>query len=366
MDDDGYDALIVGARVAGATAAALLGDAGRRVLLVDRAAFPSPTLSTHYFRGGRAVAVLGRLGVLDETLALGAPPLTRQYRYLGGAAEPELQGAQFPGEIGYCLSVRRAPLDHLLVRRAARASVDMLERTRPTELLWAGGRVVGARLATPTGERVVRARCVVGADGRHSWVARAVDAPLQEVEEGHRGMYHCYLRGFPGPGGTPADGAEFSRIEDELAYVFPSDDGVSCVALSLNLAGYAWVRQEPDRRFRARLARHQGLAARFASAIWIERLLGCGPERNYVRVPIGPGWALVGDAGMHQDPFSGLGIDNATVHATFLAEALLDWFAGNASEAEALARYHQRRDDDGLERYRWTVQTSRDLRQMAA
>src|SRR5450755_78400 len=65
-----YDAIVVGARVAGSTLAALLGDAGHRVLLIDRASFPSPTLSTHYFRGGRAVSVLKRLGVLDEVLDL--------------------------------------------------------------------------------------------------------------------------------------------------------------------------------------------------------------------------------------------------------------------------------------------------------
>lgn len=361
---DEYDAVVIGARVAGATVAALLGDAGRRVLLVDRATFPSPTLSTHYFRGARAVAVLQRLGVLEETLALGSPPLTREYRYFHGAAAPTVQPPQQPGAVGYCLSVRRAPLDHLLVRRAARAGVEVLERTRPVALLREGGRVAGVRLMTPTGERGVRARCVVGADGRHSWLARAVAAPTQEEEAGHRGIYHCYLRGFPGPGGAPPDGPEFSQIADEMAYVFPSDDGVTCVALSLNLSDYAWVRQRPEERFRERLARHRGLHDRFAAAAWLERLLGCGPERNYVRVPAGSGWALVGDAGMHQDPFSGTGMDKATLHGTFLAEALGDWFTGDTSETEALARYHQRRDDDGLEGYRRTVQTSRDLRQM--
>ena len=115
-----YDVVVIGARVAGATLAALLGDAGRRVLLVERAAFSSPTLSTHFFRGGRAVAALQRLGVLGEVLALGGPPLTRQYSYPGGGTEAAAQPPQVPGALGYCLSVRRATLDAILARRAAR------------------------------------------------------------------------------------------------------------------------------------------------------------------------------------------------------------------------------------------------------
>jgi flavin-dependent dehydrogenase len=79
MLDQTYDALVIGARVAGATVAALLGDAGYRVLLIDRASFPSSTLSTHFFRGAGLLAVLSRLRILDRILALDAPPLLHCY-----------------------------------------------------------------------------------------------------------------------------------------------------------------------------------------------------------------------------------------------------------------------------------------------
>jgi flavin-dependent dehydrogenase len=155
-------------------------------------------------------------------------------------------------------------------------------------------------------------------------------------------------------------------MEDEIAYVFPSDGGLACVALSVNLPTFRWMRQRPRERFCERIAAHRGLAGRFCEATWEGRLLACGPEGNYVRVPVGAGWALVGDAGMHQDPWSGTGIDKAMVHATFLAEALGDWFAGHRSEQEALAAYHARRNTDGVASYRMTVDLSRDLRQLSA
>src|SRR5689334_12900473 len=99
------------------------------------------------------------------------------------------------------------------------------------------------------------------------------------------------------------------------------------------------------------MSHHHGLAARVAAATPLGPILGCGPERNYVRIPVGPGWVLVGDAGMHQDPWSGLGMDMASTHAVFLAEALISWFAGTMSEGDALASYHQRRNSHGIEAY---------------
>lgn len=349
--------------MAGSTLAALVGAAGYRVLLVDRAPFPSPTLSTHFFRGARGVGMLRRLGVLEAVLALGCPRLTREYRYLDGAATPAIAPPQDPGALGYCLSVRRAPLDHILAARAAAVpTVDFLPRTRVAALTRGDGRVTGVRLAAPDGARAVRARCVVGADGRHSFVARAVAAPVETTEAGHRGMYYRYVRGLPGPEGGPPDGPEFARLDDELAYLFPSDAGLACLVLSLNLRDYARLRAAPEEYFRARMLARPGWAARVAAATADGPLLGCGPAPNYVRTPGGPGWALVGDAGMHQDPWSGVGIDKAAVHAGFLADELARWFAGDAAEEEALAAYRARRDADGLASYHLTVARSRDLR----
>jgi len=365
MARDEYDVIIVGARVAGSVLAAKLGDAGYRVLLVDRASFPSSTLSTHFFRGAGAISVFKSLDVLDEVLGLRSPPLTREYWYKSSAEQPRVAAPQDPGEIGYNLSVRREPLDHILLKRAIQApSVDLIERTRVTELLWNKGRVIGARLVSASGEQDVRARIVVGADGRHSFVAGAVNAQMEESEPGNRALYYHYVRGFAGIGNSEPDGPEFSLLEDEIAYVFPSDDGVTCVAISINLNDFGRLRRSADKEFRNHVAQHPGISRRFFSATEEGRLQGCGPMPNYVRIPTGPGWALVGDAGLHQDPFTGLGIDLASMHATFLAAALLSWLGGSMSEEDALASYHGHRNEHALPGYHQTVALARDLRQL--
>ena len=220
---DRYDVIVVGARVAGSTLTALLGDAGVSVLLLDRARFPSPTVSTHFFRGAGMVGVLERLGVLDAVLALGCPPLTRELNYSDGGADAEEGPPQDPGTAGYCLSVRREPLDAVLLQRARAAeTVDFMEAANVRDLLWDGDRVAGVQLADG---RCARAGLVVGADGRHSLVARKVGAVVEEETPAARALYYRYVAGFTGPGGAPPDAAEFSLLGDEIAYIFPSDSG---------------------------------------------------------------------------------------------------------------------------------------------
>ena len=359
-----YDAVVVGARIAGSTVASLLGDAGHRVLLVDRATFPSPTISTHFFRGELAVDVLDQLDVLDAVFDYGPPRLRRRYVYVDGESEPTVEPPQRPGDVGHSLSVRRETLDHVLVQRARQpGTVTLAEGTRVTGLHRDDDRVVGARLVDDDGERSVGARVVIGADGFDSFVAEAVEAATVTSTPGFRALYYRYVRDFPSPGGGDPDGAEFSFLGDQVAYVFPSDERTTCVAVSFNLEDFEAVKRHRGfvEGFEAHLARHRGIADRYFSSSPDGRVLGRAPVENYVRVPAGPGWALVGDAGLHQDPWSGYGIDVASRSGVFLAEAVCDWLVGDVAEDTAMERYRRRRDEFARPIYRETVEQGRDL-----
>lgn len=355
------DVAIVGARIAGSASAALLGASGYRVLVVDAATFPSDTISTHFFRGAGLVTVLARLGLLDDVLALGSPPLTRQYSFQGDDPAPAIEGPQDPGGHGYCLSVRRGPLDHLLVKRArATLGVEIWENTRASSLLLDGDRVIGLTVIRGGVTHEVRARLVVGADGRASMMARWLGAPEERREPATRAMYYRYVRRFRGPGDS-WDGPVFSFQGDELAYAFPSDDGVTCIALSINLDAFSTFRSAAEASFTRRLAAHPGLADQFAASSPNSRMLGSGPKDAIIRTPIGPGWALVGDASLSQDPWTGLGMDNAGTHAVFLSEAIDAWLSGRSTETEAFAEYHARRDEHALPGFDETANLGRDL-----
>src|SRR5689334_23047922 len=120
-----HDLIIVGARCAGASTAMLLARRGFKVLLVDRASFPSDTISTHIL-WPHGAEVLARWGLREALTATGAPPICRRMTFDVG---PFALSGSIPdandGLGGFC--PRRTVLDHLLVNAAAKAGAEVRE-----------------------------------------------------------------------------------------------------------------------------------------------------------------------------------------------------------------------------------------------
>ena len=344
----GADVVVVGGRVAGALTAIRLVRAGVRVRLLEARHFPADTLSTHFFRGDGLVRSLAEVDVLDEVLASGAPPLTCEYRSVDGATAT-LNPPQDPGKIGFCLSVRRVTLDAILARRAEACGVDLRTDTRVTGLLREGDRVAG--VVDQHGE-AHRAEAVIGADGRRSSVARLVAAEDEQRHPPARAMYYRYARGWRSPSEV---GPDFSMLGNELAYVFPSDGDLACVALSLPLSVFAESRHDAAAWLAGRLREHRSLVARLETVTWVGGLFAGLPADSVVRRAAGPGWALVGDAGTAQDPWAGLGMDTAARQAEQLAARL----TGGEAWIEGYARA---RAESTLEDFEYVTRHAPDLR----
>lgn len=348
-----YDAIIVGARVAGAPAAMLLARAGYRVLLVDRATFPSDTMSTHYIHP-IGVARLKAWDLLDRVLATGAPPIAKLttdrfgHRLSGMAPHPD---------VAFALCPRRSALDTILATAAVEAGAEVREDFVVEDLLWEGERVAGIRGHARGGASVEeRAPIVIGADGVHSIVARAVAAPEYHVQPPLSCGYYGYYSG------VSMDGAEVYFQHDRALFGFPTNDGLTCIAIELPAARFSEVRTDHEAAFNHTLQGAPEFAGRIARGRLESRLTGMSPTPNYFRKPYGPGWALVGDAGYHKDPVTGTGITDAFLDAELLVEALIDGFsttsgAGAAPALEpALAGYEQRRNERALPLYQFTIQ----------
>ena len=161
-----YDSIIVGARVAGSATALLLARQGQRVLLADKAVFPSDTLSTHYIHAS-GIARLKRWGFLDRLLATNCPRIHR-VRFDFGAFGFEGSPPAGEGGVREALAPRRTLLDKMLVDAAVEAGCDFREKYAATGLLSDNGRVCGIR-AEGSEEY---ADVVIGADGAHSLARR--------------------------------------------------------------------------------------------------------------------------------------------------------------------------------------------------
>jgi flavin-dependent dehydrogenase len=339
-----YDVIIVGARVAGSPTAMLLARKGHRVLVVDRASFPSDTLSTHYIHQP-GVARLRRWGLLDRLVATGCPP-ARALRFdvgpfaLSGVPAP-IDGA----EVGY--APRRTVLDSLLVEAAAEAGAEVRTGFPVDGLVFEDGAVVGVR----SGDTIERARIVIGADGRNSLVARAVAAAGYDERPGPACAYYTYWGGvesgpvelYPRDGRMVMGGAQ-------------TNDGLQIVIAFWPKDEFHAVRADVERSFRDALALAPPLAERLATGERADRFYGIGDLPFYYRKPFGPGWALVGDAGYHKDPITAQGITDAFRDAELLADALDAGFTGVEALDQALARYERIRNEETRGLYELTYE----------
>jgi 2-polyprenyl-6-methoxyphenol hydroxylase-like FAD-dependent oxidoreductase len=341
----------------------LLARAGYRVLLVDRAAFPSDTMSTHAIHPP-GVSGLERWGLLDRVVASGCPPFRRITLDFGPFA---LSGCPPPVDgIGEHYAPRRRALDAILVDAAVEAGAELRERFAVSELVFEDGRVTGVRSRSTGGRTVVEhGRVVVGADGLHSSVASALDAPRYNVKPTLTCAYYSYWSGLP-------LSEAFLYIRPERTVIaFPTNDELTVVIAFWPHGEFHAVRKDIEASFaRAVESAAPALAGPMRDGSREERFVGTAELPNMFRKPHGPGWALVGDAGYHKDPLGAHGIMDAFRDAELLATAIDEGLSGRARLEEALAGYEQARNAAAVDLYELNCQFAslqpppRDMRQL--
>lgn len=331
-----YDALIVGARVAGSSLAIRLAQQGRRVLLVDRDAFPSDTISTHGL-GFTAVESLRRLGVLERVEAAGFRRMYRHRAWLGDVFIEAPAGP--PG--AYTLAPRRLVLDQILAERAVECGAELLERARVDALLSESGVIVGAVVQKLGGERIeLRARVVIGADGKGSQVAKWVEAEKYDEGRVGRPIYYGYFRGTES---LPDPTAEVFFGSDHVAFCLAMRPDEHMLALEVQPEEFDHIRRDPRAWLIAACRSLPGMDRRMRDATLDGQVRGVRGVENHLRKPFGPGWALTGDAGYVKDPITAYGVGDAMLQGFLLARALGAWFDGAPWES-TLSDYQVRRD----------------------
>lgn len=339
-----YDVIVVGARCAGSPTAMLLARQGYRVLLLDKATFPSETLSTHMITMAGS-AQLKRWGVLDQIEATNCPPITNIILDLSFELFGSFTLVGFPPPLdngfGAIYAPKRILLDRILADAAVAAGAELRENFLVREILMEGERVIGIRGQSRTGETVKEeARLVVGADGMRSLVARSVGAPMYATAPAGTCGYYTYWSG------VPIDSLEFYTRPNRTIVAFPTNDQQAAIFVEWTNREFHTFKADLEANFVATLDEiAPDLARRVRGGKREDRFMGTADLPNFFRKPYGPGWALVGDAGLHKDPITAQGITDAFRDAEFLAEAIDTGFSERQSLDEALAGYEQRRNE---------------------
>jgi flavin-dependent dehydrogenase len=332
-----YDAIVVGARCAGAPTAMLLARRGHRVLLCDRGAFPSDTVSNGAFNAPGPL-YLKRWGLLDRLVATRVPPITVGITHRGGQDDRAEYGRPMYAPM-------RRVLDHLLVTAAVEAGVELREHFRIADVIVEDGRVTGVRGTIGDRDVVEFGRIVVGADGRQSTIARKVGARDHDQVPMQGGGAYAYFEH------VDTAGYEFWIGEGGWAMACPSHDGLTHVGTYIfepagsktALASRA-LAGTPQERFERVVQAYPDLADRVTRGHRRTPLVAHSDVPAFFREAYGPGWALVGDAGFHQGPWNGYGMSHAFRDADRLAGAIDEWLSGACGFDEALDGYARDRD----------------------
>ncbi|MEU2393133.1 NAD(P)/FAD-dependent oxidoreductase [Streptomyces sp. NPDC007369] len=334
--DHDYDVVVSGAGLAGSAAAILLARRGVRVALLERRSDPAAykVLCTHSLTAN-AYPVLDELGLVPALEKAGAVRNEARWYTRWGWIEP--RAAPDGPELPYAYNIRRSTLDPLIRSHAAQTpGVDLLLGHRVTGLVRETGRTAGVQASTPQGEREIRARLVVGADGKDSTVAKLAGVPARLYENARFG-YFAHFRNLPLRDGI----AHTWFLEPDMAYAFPNDEGVTVIAVLPDKKRLPAFREDLEGSFAA-FVRALPDAPPIDSADRITKITGTVDYPLHSRKPITPGVALIGDAALTGDPLWGVGCGWALESAHWLAEAVASAATGRGDLDRSLAVYARR------------------------
>ncbi len=334
-----YDVIIVGASVAGNTAAILFAREGLRVALIERnhdlEAFKKAC--THFIQPF-ALPVLKRLGIVAELEAVGAVPnggyAWTRYGWTGSGVNPKAHG----------YNLRRERFDPILRRKALETpGVDLFLGTAVRELILERGRFVGLRANGPDHQTMTfRGKLVVGADGRYSRTAHLAEIDTRSYEN-DRFMYYAYYQNMTLKSGQAT---QVWYLGEDAAYAMPNDNGYTLLAVMPAKTKLDAFKKDIEGHFN-QIFQHLPDGPDLQTAQRASEFMGMLNLPILVRQPTLLGLALVGDAALAPDPLWGNGMGWALQGATWLvgktAQALRsgDQTAVDAALAAYQAKHYQ-------------------------
>lgn len=341
-----YDIIIIGGRPAGASLAIRLNDQNLKILLIDRATFPSwPSVPSSPMVHPGTMRLLDELGISEQEYTHPDGKMTRMVMDVMGHFQVVMKTELLDLDRNYFYGIDRNKFDMVLWKKAAslpnvtaRENVSMLDVTRSPD-----GAVTGVVCKTDSGEtQTFSASLIVGADGRFSTTATRLGAKvIEERNQFPSASYHAewenvgpYSEAYPQP---------------FMLYQLPNNYSFLCIPIDRQKyiignymrTDHTQFTGSPEERYLQALETAPRLKEMLKNARRTTPVVGVRVIENGYREAFGNGWALVGDAFHYESPLDGQGIYNALLASSFLADAIAEWKQGKPWQ-EAGHTYQQR------------------------
>ena len=333
MKEKKYDVAVVGASIAGCTAATLFARQGARVALIERHSDLKAykALCTHFIQAS-AVPTIERLGLASLIEEAGGIRNGMSIYTRWGWISP-------PKDVPYGYNIRRQTLDPILRRLAVETpGVEFMPGRSARSLIEEDGHTTGVEVRDKAGRsRDITARMVVAADGRNSRIARIAGGPVQSAPN-NRFAYFAHYRNLSLRSGSRS---QMWMLEPDVAYTFPNDDGVTlatCMPSKEKLPGF---KEDLEGAF-VRFFEDLPSGPRLSKAERVSKIMGVVELANASRPAARPGLAFVGDAALWSDPLWGVGCGWALQSAEWLADETADALMGDGDLDRALERYRKK------------------------
>jgi flavin-dependent dehydrogenase len=341
-----YDVAIVGASIAGCTAATFLARAGAKVALLESHSDPQAykRICTHLIQPSGSPTI-ERLGLRPAIEAAGAQPSGANIWTRYGWICFDLKNLPAPMRDHPAWNIRRETFDPILRELAAETDgVELMLGHTVHALLRDGARVGGVVARERDGaEHELRAKLVVAADGRDSAIAKLVEQPTK-LKPHRRFGYSAYYRDTPLRTGS---GAQMWLLDPDIAYAFPTDGGLTLIACMPHKDRLPEFRGDPEAAIR-RLFADLPEAPRLDPAKREGQVIGKLEMPNVIRQTTSPGLAFTGDAALAADPLWGVGCGWALQSAEWLAEAVAPALAGGEQAIDGALQTYAQRHREGL------------------
>jgi flavin-dependent dehydrogenase len=341
-----YDAIIVGGRNAGSSLAIRLARQNLKVLLIDRASFPSlPQVPSSPIIHAGTMRLMDELGFDEKEYTYPDGLITEYVLSFVGHFQVFIPTARMKIERNYGYGTDRNRFDMALWERAAQTpNVTAYSNFSAIGILKENGHVTGIIGKDGNGNEVhVTGDIVVGADGRFSWTAREVGAKVVEERNEYVGAsYHAEWEDVePISPEHPHALSFYNTVRGLLVIMIPIDTRKYIVANYLTMDKANFGAQMLESSYRESLQSIPDVWARLKDARKVTKVVGVKGIQNGYRTPYGDGWVLAGDAVHYKDPIDGQGIYDALLGTKILAEAIRKWKHDSCSWEESMKFYQE-------------------------